>query len=133
MIDDDDFDRCSVWTEDVVIARKIHCCNCCGGDIHPGRPYSKHFSVSRDGATYEKMCGPCSIVVEAFMDDHGTRTSPGGMHEIIAECAAEGDEDSRRWLFASLAMTKRYRARQARLSLTWRPALPPKGARHVHA
>jgi hypothetical protein len=118
-----------IWQESVIVARKDHQCDCCLGTIRAGAAYTKHFSLQDSQVFAEKMCGPCSLAVEAFWHDHGTRFCPSQMWEALENCIAEGDEDSKRWLFAILGMKRRANARLTKESLAWRPRLPQRRRR----
>ena len=110
----EDGDRCSVWNETTVKARKRHKCDCCKGFIEPGQTYLKHFSVFEGDATYEKMCGQCEVDRKAFCDAHGgSLWLPSAMRETIRECVGQDAESKAEWgpLLAQLdASRDRYRA-----------------------
>lgn len=118
-----DYETCEVWDSEVVIARKDHVCDCCDGRIRKRTAYTKHVAIADGAVTREKVCGPCSRVIEAFVADHGMSFSPSFMWEAIEECFHE-DEQEKKWLFAILGMKRRQKARYAREALAWRPALP---------
>ena len=117
----------TIWEEDVVIARKLHRCDQCGGDIKPGTAYSKHFSLFEGDVTSEKRCYPCSVVTETFMDMHGTSFVPSQMASAINECIWEEGKDSeaaKMWTLRQLEMDQRQKRRWERMSREWCPARP---------
>ncbi len=109
-----DLDPCEVWDETVVkAARKLHRCHCCGGPILPSKPYVKHFFIIDGQATFEKMCMTCDRMSKRFQDDHGQRSNPSFMPELLADCISEDDDGSKKWLLETLNMNRR-RARWAK-------------------
>lgn len=127
-----DLEPCTVWDENTVRARKIHRCDCCGGDILIGRRYTRHFSVFDRSPTSEKMCAACTKMSLAFSDEHGQRANPSAMRELLDECIGWGREsrgaEAKPWRLAVLGMQRRYRRRQARLSRLWCPKRPRRGS-----
>lgn len=107
-----DLEPCEVWSETKRTARKLHTCDCCGGLIRPGRVYVVHFSMFHGEKTSEKMCASCLAVAEAFQADHGQRSVPSSMRELLYECVSDGDPESKRWQLHLLNMDKRLATRK---------------------
>lgn len=119
-------ETCSVWTEThVKHARKEHVCDCCGGVIKPGDPYTKIFMVFEGDASTENECQPCTAMMVLFKAMHGSWMSPSGMRPLLDECIAEEqtyDEERDEyvpagpgawWAVALEEMDKRREARKA--------------------
>jgi hypothetical protein len=89
-----DLEPCDVWRETERTARKAHRCSSCGGQIAPGARYLSHFSMFEGDYTYNKMCLLCRDDRKTFSDDHGIGPTPGYFPRLLADCIADGDEES---------------------------------------
>lgn len=113
---DIDLEPCEAWSETSRRARKLHECDCCGGDIHPGETYVAHFSKFEGEVFFEKQCAACEATVIVFAKEHGQRSRPGYNHELIVSCIGDGDDDSARWQSHVDEMRLRAEARERRLA-----------------
>jgi hypothetical protein len=90
-----ELEPCEVWDETKRRARKAHRCSCCKGPIAPGEIYLVHFSVMDGEVTSEKCCARCEEARGEFRDAHESMTpTPGYFPFLLADCIAEGDEES---------------------------------------
>jgi len=99
-----DLEPCDLWVETERRARKPHRCSCCGGVIAAGARYTVHFSKFEGAMTSQKMCAPCREAREEFAEAHfgagfagdAYIPQPGYLPQALAECIADGDEESER-------------------------------------
>lgn len=113
---DIDLDRCEVWDERHVVARKLHGCDCCNGPILPGERYVRHFSRLDGEITSEKMCAACDSDRTEFATWPGhMQTNPSYFPELIQSCLDEDDESEDLWR----PMLERIEARADRFVPDW--------------
>lgn len=106
----DDGDRPSVWSEKWRTARKSHQCSCCSQPIAAGTRYLVHFHVYEGETTTEKMCAWCEAWRAEFAAAPGHYTPvPSDFEATLDSCIDEGDEESRRWEHALVALQARKR------------------------
>ena len=92
---DIDLEPCEVWRETRRRARKAHRCSCCRVEIPAGEMYCDHFSVYEGDGRREKLCLVCHADRERFADAHGGMICmPDHLPDMLADCIAEGDEES---------------------------------------
>ena len=109
------YDRCEVWYETTMKARKRYTCDCCKGSIEPGATYLKHFSVFEGDATCEKMCGQCEVDRQAFCDAHGgTLWPPSSVVEMVSECVGQDAESKAEWGPLLAMLSAGYRAAETK-------------------
>jgi hypothetical protein len=90
-----ELESCEVWDETKRRARKAHRCSCCKGPIAPGDTYLVHFSVYDGAITSDKCCGRCEEARGEFGDAHESMIpTPSYFPYLLADCIAEGDEES---------------------------------------
>jgi hypothetical protein len=98
----DDFgERCDVWEETWVKARKAHRCEGCLKTIHPGEKYVRHFSLYDGMVTSEKCCEKCMVAREEFAKEPGhLLPTPSTFTESLDECISDYDStpaEKRKW------------------------------------
>ena len=109
------YDRCSVWRETYVRARKQHTCACCKGPIEPGVIYVNHFSVFEGDATCEKMCGQCEVDRQAFCDAHGGMLfPPSSVVALLHQCVDNDEESEAEWGPLLARLSAGYRAAETK-------------------
>lgn len=87
-----DLDPCDLWSETRIgRARKEHRCDCCGGPICVGSPYTRIFMVAEGYASTETECDGCSLIAVLFKAAHRMRPNPSSLYDMLSECF---DEDS---------------------------------------
>ncbi len=90
---DIDLEPSDFWSERKAKARKQHRCDCCGGAIRPGDVYLRHFSVYDGVAVTEKECPACMEMGERFAKEHGQRSNPSYMGQLLRDCLDSGEGD----------------------------------------
>lgn len=109
-----ELEPCQVWSEHERKARKAHTCSCCRGPIAPGERYLVHFSVLDGDTTSEKCCLACNAARLEFGNAHDSIPTPQYFPVLLADCIAEGDEESEtRWKPMLQAIEARRPARAA--------------------
>lgn len=120
MCDVDNLERCEVWSEKPVLARKPRRCSNCRGPIMKGEAYLRHFDIFEGEPCTAALCYPCWLAREEFAEAHDQQLlHPLSVTEYIDECQAESEtwREGLRW--ARLLRTMR-RVRAARAALEGR-------------
>jgi len=117
-----ELESCDIWVEQKRTARKGHRCSSCGALIVAGERYTAHFSKYDDELCTGKLCRSCADDRGDFADAHdGMLPQPGYFPTLLAECIADGDDESEtRWR----PMLTRLRSRSAPPPPTGRPHDP---------
>lgn len=121
-----DFDDVyDIWTQTWRTASARHECDACGGDICVGDRYQRHFAGHHVGdgpelrdTVAEKICAPCTEIIDDFMGEHGTCGNPSWMYDGLNECI-DGllyDPATARWQLAYVQMEERAVSAKSRKS-----------------
>ena len=104
----DAYEPAEIFRDEWRRARKEHRCGACNGRIMAGERYIAHFQLFEGDASYSKCCSACAEIRGRFADAHeGAITSPEGLSYMLADCVADGDEDSQQWQADIDAMRER--------------------------
>ena len=91
----DSDDTASVWRVEQRRAKKLHRCDTCSADIAVGEHYVSVFYVYDGSPAAEKSCGSCWEANTAFAQAHDfSGMPPDEFEHMLADCIAEGDEES---------------------------------------
>lgn len=102
-----DYEPCAVWDVTTPRARKAHRCGCCGSPIAIGEQYTRVFTVTDGDAATGKSCAACWVDIQQFAVAHeGMTPFPTEMIQTLADCIADGDEESERQWKPMLAAIK---------------------------
>jgi hypothetical protein len=87
------------WNEKTQRARKEYRCACCTTRIGIGEQYvyTVYTSERGDKPSVERSCIACDGIAEEFGMEHEGKPFPRAIHKFVAECVADGDEESQRW------------------------------------
>lgn len=98
-----ELDPCELWREETRRARKVHRCSICLRVILIGERYVDHFSLDSGVVCKAKVCAECEADRQTFAAAHdreygASLVQPPGFAQLLADCIAEGDEESEtRW------------------------------------
>ena len=113
------------WTETERTARKEHRCSACRGRIAAGSRYLVHFSKYEGAIITGKLCGDCRADRDTFCRSHYALTcTPSYFPTLLADCIADGDEESEQ---AWKPMLAAMQARAARSASARAPEEPRNG------
>lgn len=77
-------EMCAFWQARVKTARKVHICEECSKEIHPGDRYESLVYVCDHSFHHEKKCVVCAEVRDAFLES-GSCYCPGEMWSEIRD------------------------------------------------
>lgn len=87
-------ERCDIYQERLIKARKEHRCDACGGIIRPGHVYSKTAALGDGSWTNVIRCGRCETIYNHLVNRFSKEAYPDEVPAWALDCGHEYEE---RW------------------------------------